>query len=115
MTKDFTNNFKHFNKRLPQGVSEYKDNYESDEDSDIINFKSSDLELESDKSDSDNEDENLQINESDTDQSAFSEHSDDEDQPRSKRKHSKPVVKQYEQKLVTYKILQEESDFEEEM
>ena len=113
MNTDFVNNFKKLNKKNPEGFSKYENNFLSDEESP---GKSNDTDLEL-ESDSDNECENFgseeqtRYTESDTDASSIcSEPSDVEDVVHVKNKFFKTKTK----KTVSFKLLQEESDFEEE-
>ena len=116
MNKDFVNNYKKLNKKNPEGISKYENNFLSDDEEDSPGKSSdTDLELESD-SDDDCEnfgsEEHTGYTESDTDVSSIcSEHSDTEESiVRVKNKFFRPKPKQ----PVKFKLLQEESDFEEE-
>jgi len=107
--KDFVRNFKKLNNKQPEGLSNYENNFLNDEDD---NKSDTELELESDN---DQEDENFNQEEtngyieSDTDTASVC--SDIEEAvvcSKSKLFNSKTV------QHIKFKLLQEESDFEEE-
>ena len=107
--KDFVRNFKKLNSKQPEGVSKYENNFLNDEDD---NKSDTELELESDN---DQEDENFNQEEtngyieSDTDTASVC--SDVEEVVKcSKSNLFKPKSVQ----TTKFKLLQEESDFEEE-
>jgi len=111
--KDFVRNFKKLNSKQPEGVSKYENNFLNDEDD---NKSDTELELESDNDDdceNFGSEENIGYTESDTDVSSVcSEHSDtEEDVVRVKNKFFKPKLVQ----STKFTLLQEESDFEEEI
>ena len=108
MNTDFTCNFKKINKKNPTGISIYENNYSSD-----IEDSKSDLDLESDSDDDSgnfNSEENTIYTESDTDTSSV--YSDtEEDVVKHKNTRFRPKSASQPNK---FKLLQEESDFEEE-
>jgi len=107
--KDFVRNFKKLNNKQPEGLSNYENNFLNDEDD---NKSDTELELESDN---EQEDENFDQEsnrcfESDTDTASVC--SDVEEViacSKNKLFKSKSTVQP-----TTFKLLQEESDFEEE-
>ena len=116
MNKDFVNNYKKLNKKNPEGISTYENNFlNDDEENSSGKSNGTDLELESDNDDdceNFGSEENIGYTESDTDVSSVcSEHSDtEEDVVRVKNKFFKPKLVQ----STKFTLLQEESDFEEE-
>ncbi len=111
--KEFVKKFKKINKKNPEGISNYEDNFFNDEEDD--NKSNTDLELETDSDDDQGNfspEERTSYAESDTDVSSiYSEQSDtEEDVSRVKNKFFKPKTLQH----TKFKLLQEESDFEEE-
>ncbi len=113
MNREFVSSFKKLNKKNPEGISEYENNFFSD-DENPSKSSDTDLELESD-SDDENENFSSEINrtchESDTDVSSVcSENSDAEESNIRTNKLFRTKPKQH----IKFKLLQEESDFEEE-
>ena len=108
MNTEFVGNFKKINKKKPTGISNYENNYPSD-----IEDSKSDLELESDSDDDSgnfNSEENNTYTESDTDTSSL--YSDTEEDV-VKHKNTRFGSKSSSH-INKFKLLQEESDFEEE-
>lgn len=107
---DFVNGFKKINKKNPEGISNYENNFSNKYTTDCDHNSSSDSDSASDIDDEDNFG-NADYEESDTELSSVcSEHSDTEDdivKLKSKTLSSRTVTERF-------RILQEESDFEEE-
>ena len=116
MNKNFVDKYKKLNKKNPEGISKYENNFLSDDEEDSPSKSSdTDLELETDSDDECKKfssEKNTGYTESDTDVSSVcSEHSDTEESiVHVKNKFFRPKSKQ----TVKFKLLQEESDFEEE-
>ena len=105
---DFVKNFKKINKKNPQGTSNYEDNFLSDDD---CNKSVLDSELDSDSDDDSgnfNSEEYNNYTESETDVSSICSDVDEEIIKVKKKNKSK------QEQVNTFKLLQEESDFEEE-